>query len=377
MVARLADRTDFSRMAGSWLCRDDFDRERLLDMEERIKPVRRVAMGILAIALIAGAPWIGWWTLIPLAAAAGLFLAAGARLERSERPENLMFGAWVGSETMIAIAVALTGGPAVATLSWLAIPVVTLSARFSLRGVTIGVAIAIALLLAVAFGTGAGAVVDSPPLVLAPLALILAIAVLSTALMQSDMHHRGEAVIDSLTGMLNRRALINRVSELAQQSEVTGEPVGMILGDLDQFKEINDSRGHAAGDAALTDVAYLLRKRLRAFDLAYRIGGEEFLILVPGADTAECARIAEDLRRAVATDTLGEGSSLTISFGVSASARGAGFDYDRVFAAADEALYEAKSEGRNMVCERPPVVFSEATPSAAMQAPSAATSTAS
>jgi diguanylate cyclase (GGDEF)-like protein len=364
-------------MSGSWLCRDDFDRERLLDMEERIKPVRRVAMGILALALIAGAPWIGWWTLLPLAGAAGFFLAADARLQRTERPEYLMFGAWVGSEVMIAGAVALTGGPEVATLSWIAIPVVTLSARFSLRGVMTGVAIAIALLLVVAFGRGAGAVLDNPPLVLAPLALILAIAVLSTALMQSDMHHRGEAVIDALTGMLNRKALMNRVGELAQQSEVTGEPVGMILGDLDSFKEVNDSQGHAAGDAALTDVAYLLRKRLRAFDLAYRIGGEEFLVLLPGADTRECATIAEDLRRAIATGTVGDGTQLTISFGVSASARGAGFDYDRVFAAADEALYEAKSEGRNRVCDRPPVVFAGSTPSAAMQAASAATSTAS
>jgi diguanylate cyclase (GGDEF)-like protein len=346
-------------------------------MEERIKPVRRLAMAILAIALVAGAPWIGWWTLIPLAGAAGFFLMADARLQSTERPEYLMFGAWVGSEAMIAGAVALTGGPQVATLSWLAIPVVTLSARFSLRGVLIGVAVAIALLIAVAFGQDAGAILDNPPLLFAPLALILAVAVLSTALMQSDMHHRGEAVIDALTGMLNRKALLNRVDELAQQSEVTGEPVGLILGDLDRFKQVNDSQGHAAGDAALTDVAYLLRKQLRAFDLAYRIGGEEFLILLPGADSRESTEMAEKLRRAVAADHVGEGSSLTISFGVSASARGAGFDYEKVFAAADEALYEAKSEGRNRVCERPPVVFSGSSPSAAMQAPSAATSTAS
>jgi diguanylate cyclase (GGDEF)-like protein len=346
-------------------------------MEERIKPVRRIAMGILAIALVVGAPWIGWWTLIPLAGAAGFFLVADARLQDSERPEYLMFGAWVGSEAMIAGAVALTGGPQVATLSWLAIPIVTLSARFSLRGVIIGVSIAIAMLLAVAFGRDAGAVLDNPPLVFAPAALILAVAVLSTALMQSDMHHRGEAVIDSLTGMLNRKALMNRVSELAQQSEISGEPIGLILGDLDQFKDVNDSQGHAAGDAALTDVAYLLRKRLRAFDLAYRIGGEEFLILLPGADTRESAQIAEDLRLAVAADTVGDGTRLTMSFGVSASGRGGGFDYDRVFAAADEALYEAKSGGRNAVRERRPVVFSDTKPSAAMHTPSAATSTVS
>jgi diguanylate cyclase (GGDEF)-like protein len=346
-------------------------------MEERIKPVRRVAMGILALALIAGAPWIGWWTLLPLAGAAGLFVAADARLEHSERPEYVMFGAWVCSEVMIAGAVALTGGPAVSTLSWLAIPVVTLSARFSLRGVLIGVGIAIALLLVVAFGRGAEAVIEAPPLVLAPLALILAIAVLSTALMQSDMQHRGEAVIDPLTGMLNRKALSNRVSELVQQSAVTGQQIGVIVGDLDQFKRINDSHGHTAGDAVLTDVAYAIRKQLRAFDLAYRIGGEEFLVLVPGSDMEETTRLAELLRRTIAACSLADGVRLTMSFGISTSVPGQPFDFERVFAAADEALYEAKSEGRNRVCERAPVVFPEAKLSAAMQAPSAATSTAS
>ena len=346
-------------------------------MEERIKPVRRLAMGILALALIVCAPWLGWWTLIPLAGVGLLFLAADARLEQSERPEYLMFAAWVGSEVMIAVAVGLSGGVEVATLSWLAIPVVTLSARFSLRGVITGVAIAIALLIAVAFSSGAGEVLDKPTLLLAPLSLILAVAVLSTALMESDMEHRGEAVIDPLTGMLNRKALMNRVLELTQLSEVTGAPVGMILGDLDRFKDVNDSQGHAAGDAALTDVGYLVRKRLRAFDFAYRVGGEEFLILLPGANTRECAAVAEDLRQAVAADTLGDGTALTISFGVAASVRGEGFDYERVFAAADEALYEAKSEGRNRVCERPPIVVSGSSPSAALHAPSPATSAAS
>ena len=249
----------------------------------------------------------------------------------------------------IAAAVALSGGPSVAALSWIAIPIVTLSARFSMRGVLVGVAIAIGLLLAVAFGTDASAVIDDPPLVVAPLALILATAVLSTALMRSDVEHRSEAVIDQLTGMLNRKALANRVAELAQQAEVSGQPVGLILGDVDHFKEINDSHGHAAGDAVLTDLAYTLRKQLRAFDLAYRIGGEEFLVLVPGADSRECAQLADLLRRTVAACNFGDGARLTMSFGVSASMPGEGFLYDSAFAAADEALYEAKSLGRDRV----------------------------
>jgi diguanylate cyclase (GGDEF)-like protein len=345
-------------------------------MEERLKPVRAIAMGILGLALVAGGPWIGWWTLIPLVFAAGLFFVADRLLQRTERPEYVLFAAWAGSEITIAAAVALTGAPAVASLSWLAIPVVTLSARFSLRGVLVGVALSIVCLLAVAFGTDPGAVIDEPPLVVAPLALILATAALSTALMRSDVQHRGAAVIDPLTGMLNRNALANRVAELEQQSEITGERIGVIVGDLDNFKRINDTHGHPAGDTVLTDVAYMLRKQLRAFDLAYRIGGEEFLLLVPGSDLHESVRLAELLRRTVAACTFGDGARLTMSLGVSTSRAGERFDYERVFAAADQALYEAKSEGRNRVRsaeldQRP------GAPSATAQTPRAATSTAS
>jgi diguanylate cyclase (GGDEF)-like protein len=323
-------------------------------MEQRIKPVRAMAMGMLAIALLVSGPWIGWWTLAPLILAALIFGAADTRLDDSERPEYLMFAAWAGAEVTIAVAVALTGGSHVATLSWLAIPVVTLSARFSLRGVIAGVGLALGLVIAVALITDAQAVIDNPPNVIAPMALVLTVAVLSTALMRSDLQHRSESVIDPLTGMLNRKALQNRAQELGQQSRITGEPVGVIVGDLDHFKEVNDSLGHACGDGVLKDIAYLMRKRLRAFDLAYRIGGEEFLILLPGAGATQAARLAEELRVAVASQSFEGGVRMTMSFGVSASSQGESFDYDASFAAADGALYEAKRLGRDRVCEALP-----------------------
>jgi diguanylate cyclase (GGDEF)-like protein len=166
--------------------------------------------------------------------------------------------------------------------------------------------------------------------------------------MSSDLHHRAATVIDPLTGMLNRKALTNRVTELTQQSELTGAPVGLIVGDLDNFKRVNDTHGHAVGDGALKDVAYAVHKELRAFDLAYRIGGEEFLVLLPGADVDESVEMAEELRAAVEAAASGDGD-LTMSFGVSGSPAGERFDYDAVFAAADAALYEAKKAGRNRV----------------------------
>jgi diguanylate cyclase (GGDEF)-like protein len=333
----------------TWLCRDDFDRERLLDMEGRVAPARRRTFAILFVAIAAVAPWLGWWPLLFLLPAAFFFGAAERTLTRVERPELVMFAAWVGSELMIAGAVALQGGPRISAISWLAIPVITLSTRFSITGILAGVVVACALVLIVGFGIDPSAVIASPELVIAPLALITCVAVLSTPLMRSDIEHRNDSVIDPLTGMLNRKALDVRVHELEMQSRVTGAPVGVVVADLDHFKVINDTHGHQMGDVVLRDVAYLLRKQLRAFDLAYRLGGEEFLILLPGSDLAQTEELAERLREGVGAGLPGGGVPATISVGVGASLAGEDFDYGAVFAEADEALYRAKRAGRNRV----------------------------
>ncbi|HWX96944.1 MAG TPA: diguanylate cyclase [Solirubrobacteraceae bacterium] len=335
--------------ASTWLCRDDFDRERLLDMEDRLRPARRRTFAILTVAIASVGPWLGWWPLLFLIPASLCFATADRLMPRMAKPELLMFAAWIGSELAIAGAVALEGGARVSALSWLAIPVITLSSRFSMRGVVAGVAIACALAIAVAFGVDATAVVNSPELLTAPVVLIISVAVLSTPLMRSDIQHRSDAVIDQLTGMLNRNALKVRVQELTQQSHVTGEPIGLIVGDLDHFKEINDTHGHSVGDAVLKEVAYLMRKQLRAFDLAYRLGGEEFLILLPGSDLDRAEDLAERLRARVGVESVAGGIPVTMSFGVAASAPSESFDYGTVFAKADAALYRAKHEGRDRV----------------------------
>ena len=333
-------------MEGSWLCPDREDRERLVDMEPRLKPVRAATLGILALCLLVSAPWLGWWTVAPLAFATLGFLAVDRGFTGSARPEYWIGGAWLISELQLAGAIALTGGPESPAVAWLAIPVVTLSARFTARGVWTGVAIASTLMLAVTLGVDAGAVVANPPLLIMPFGLLAAVAILSTALMRSDLEHRTESVLAGLTGMLNRRALSARMVELDEQARLTGDPVGVIIGDLDHFKLINDEHGHARGDAVLVDVAYALRKQLRAFDLAYRVGGEEFLVLLPGASPAETSALAERLRCAVAlVDSAG--LRVTMSFGVATTG-----GTDTVVEAihrADTALYEAKRAGRDRV----------------------------
>jgi diguanylate cyclase (GGDEF)-like protein len=335
-------------MEGTWLIANGLDRERMLDMDRRITPVRRRAFAVLAVALLACGPWLGWWTIAPLFAAAALFAIADRVTPRLDRPELGLFAAWAGSEAIIAISVAISGGPEVATLSWLAIPVVTLASRFSDRGIVCGVVIALALLFAVAFGVNGAAVIAEPPLVIAPAALIVSMALLSTALMGSDREFRSRSVVDPLTGMLNRAALFARVGELREQSRVGGDPVSLVLADVDGFKAVNDEHGHRAGDEVLRELALRLRRRLRAFDLAYRLGGDEFLLVLPGSGLPEAVALADQLSAAVADEPLG-GLRITISCGVAASAPGSTFAYEEVFAAADAALYEAKGDGRDCV----------------------------
>jgi diguanylate cyclase (GGDEF)-like protein len=332
----------------SWLCRDEAQRERLVEMERWLRPVRAATFALLLTALVVVAPWQGWWTVVPLAVATVLFLFAARLMERRARPEIGIALAWAASQCIIALAIALTGGPDSPAVCWLAIPVVTLSARFDRRGVLAGLALTVALLLTTTVGVDAGAVADDPSRVVAALTLIGAVGMLSTALMRSDLQYRTESVLDGLTGMLNRRSLAARAAELVEQAALTGQAVGVVLGDLDRFKAVNDEHGHQAGDAVLVDVAYTLRKQLRAFDLAYRLGGEEFLIVLPGAALDEAVALAERLRVAVELEPAG-GLHVTMSFGAASSA-GAGLRWDDLVAQADAALYRAKRDGRNRVC---------------------------
>jgi len=332
----------------SWLLPDHTDRARLLDMDRRLQPIRRTALGVLAGGLLIMGPWVGWWTLAPLAVAAFLFYFADRQIDKTDVPENWVFGAWVGSQVMIMVSVLLAWAPDVPVLSWFAIPIVTLGARFSARGIYLGIAITVAMMCVVG-AVNFDQIVDQPPLFVMPLCLVAAIGILSTALMRSDVEHRTEAVIDPLTATLNRKALSRRVEELRQQSEVLGAPISVVMLDIDHFKNVNDTIGHAGGDAVLRDVAYLIRKEMRAFELAYRLGGEEFLVLLPGATVNQARNLAERLRRAVEGKTFVEGTELTISLGVSGSRSGETFDFDSLYAEADAALYEAKRNGRNRV----------------------------
>jgi diguanylate cyclase (GGDEF)-like protein len=333
----------------NWLIAHDQDRCRMLEMDRRLQNVRLITFCVLAVAFVACGPWIGWQTL-PLLFCAGIFFAlADGQAEKVSRPEYWIFGAWAGAQLMIAAAVLLTDAPEIISAIWFALPVVTLSSRFSGRGVAAGVGITLLLLFAVMLGSDAQAIWDYPPNLIMPAALICGVAILSTALMRSDLEYRNESVVDPLTALLNRKALENRIAELSQQSLTADAPVGLVCCDLDDFKRVNDTIGHPCGDDVLVRVAEIIRGQLRAFELAYRIGGEEFLIVLPGLGAAETAELAERIRAAVARHPFPHGVALTMSCGVAASGPETRLDFDALWRRVDEALYDAKRAGRDRV----------------------------
>ena len=149
-------------MAESWLIRGGMDRERMLDMDRRIRPLRIASLSVLGVCLLLCGPWVGWWTVIPLFIAGVFFKLAGDRTEGSVHPEYYLFAGWAASEVMIAASVALTGGPSSPALAWFAIPVVTLSGRFSVRGVVLGVMTAAVMLVSVCLLVDLQAVINDP-----------------------------------------------------------------------------------------------------------------------------------------------------------------------------------------------------------------------
>jgi diguanylate cyclase (GGDEF)-like protein len=159
------------------------------------------------------------------------------------------------------------------------------------------------------------------------------------------------AETDPLTGIANRRQVIELGERLMMRCDQDGRPYAMLLLDLDGFKQINDRYGHAAGDRALCAVSQALRRSLRPGDHLGRYGGEEFAVILPGADSAEAAAVAERLRAAVAglePDWAAGAGPVTLSGGIAFAVPGR-TDFSQLMLKADQALYRAKNAGRNRI----------------------------
>jgi diguanylate cyclase (GGDEF)-like protein len=164
-----------------------------------------------------------------------------------------------------------------------------------------------------------------------------------------DLRYRSRH--DALTGLLNRRAMEEALLAQMQRSRRTGEPFTVLMIDLDHFKTVNDRHGHAAGDRALKHTAAALKAELREVDAIGRFGGEEFLILMPGATVETALPVAERLRAALVIDASAlEGATLLLSASIGiAQWREPAEEPSRLLMRADAALYDAKLRGRDCV----------------------------
>lgn len=156
-----------------------------------------------------------------------------------------------------------------------------------------------------------------------------------------------QTITDPLTGAYNRRHMETQLGERVATAQATPPVESLLVIDIDNFKRINDTHGHAVGDEVLRRTVTAVAARKRRSDLLFRMGGEEFLLLLPGATLEQAQQIAEELRQSLAQSVLLMGEAITVSIGVSALRSGQ--TADAWIRSADAALYRAKRSGRNCV----------------------------
>ena len=172
--------------------------------------------------------------------------------------------------------------------------------------------------------------------------------------LRNNVQHSMEmAITDPLTGLHNRRYMEGHLKTLVEEAQSRGKPMSMLIADIDFFKAINDTHGHDAGDEVLREFAMRMRRNIRGVDLACRLGGEEFVVVMPETDRTVALRVAERLRQCMASrdfeiQDCAKSVTVTVSVGVS-SLESADDTPDSLLKRADQALYAAKRDGRNRV----------------------------
>ncbi|CAB4870091.1 unannotated protein [freshwater metagenome] len=318
----------------------------MVDMERRTRRVRGLVLFAVGGGTVVLAFEWGWRPVAVFVAFALCVPVINRCMARSNRPEGWLLGLTLLSVLAIGGLAALSGGASSIALPWLVLPVVAATTVFGANGFLATLDVAIVVLAALVATSGT----DHPhteQVVAATVVLVIAVGAYVWELMSADLRSRRSSVLDPLTGLLNRSTLEQRFDELRQQAMVARKPIALVVIDIDHFKRVNDQLGHAVGDVVLREVADVIRTSLRSFEPAYRLGGEEFLMLIPGMDEAAAIRHADHVRRRI-EEARPAGVGLTISAGVAAG-EGEDLVYARIFDRADARLYIAKSAGRNKV----------------------------
>ncbi|MEJ6003084.1 GGDEF domain-containing protein [Paucibacter soli] len=323
-------------------------------------------------------PWSGWWAdAFKLAATTLLALAVRQLLRMQRSAQDILLIAALCALLLLGQALAGIGSASLLPTSVAISLLALLSFRDVLTGAASGFRTIVTALMAAPFAglafanllralAGLGLLPGGEALLMRHsqsallatvwLLLCLSISIGLIALVLYRLITRIELLTntDSLTGVLNRRALQQQLLAL-QAAVARGHPMTLLMVDVDHFKRVNDSLGHAGGDAALVHLVGLLRSGIREVDVLGRMGGEEFCLLLPDTTLADAAMVAERLRLRLQHQPFvwqGRSHALTASFGL-AAALPEDANGGSALAQADAQLYRAKAKGRNQVCMAP------------------------
>ena len=334
-----------------WLRGSESDRARYAAMYVHLQAAAYLSAAITVVKVLASF-WYGPVLLLLIAPAVVVMGVARWAHDRVRYPEAVAAAAFACLEVVIGASVAVSGGAASPLLPLLAVPVFSQAICFRPPVFLVGVAASAAIAVPAALLSTADAATSPSWLHLVGyLALLVNLAGSGHLLVSADRASRDDAVVDRMTGLYNRRTLAERFTTAQREARAAGGSVGLVMLDVDRFKSINDTHGHGRGDQVLQQLAARLRDTLRDSDVPYRVGGEEFVLLLPGRDTESARRVAERIREAVAAAPLA-GLPVTVSAGV-VSAPGAELTLAEFLQVADAALYAAKDGGRNRVVAVP------------------------
>lgn len=332
-------------------------------------PVARRGLTLSFAAMIASAPWIGWAALLPLLGSFITFIVFKLPAVHRRLGVSALVGTWVCGELGMVGTVLMSRGHAEMMVSMMMVPTILASIVYPKRYVLYTTVAAGILMPLVGWLADPAHFADHPAGFVVATAIAMAVPLMALATRDAESASRRESRVDTLTGVGNRHGLAIERQRLQNLSD-EGEPLALLLGDIDAFKAINDTHGHAVGDAVLAAVAEIISGVTGTAGPVFRFGGEEFLVVLVGDSAGRAGQLADDIRQAVSAQPLC-GVSTTISVGV-AWARHGTRQFDEVFERADSCLYAAKGIGGDQVRQAADVTVASTRPTVATALPSEA-----
>ncbi len=329
----------------SWLCPSADDLRRLHEAFARADNARTVAALATTIGMLACAPWIGWVPFFIGVACCVQVATVGSRALRAVRPEVVHAASFAATTGVLVGGVAASGGARSPVLPLCTLPMLLLASRFRPRVAVFGLACGMLLVAAATVTVDRDGVVAAPETLVVTLLLMAASLAITMSFTRVELRLRDRTRRDPLTGLLNRLGLDILFDQTMTAARAADEPVSLIVMDLDHFKRVNDTHGHDQGDRVLAATADVLLDNLRAVDLVFRLGGEEFAVLLPGVGPAPAAMVAERLRGALEATPV-DGHHVTLSAGIVTSTTHTE-GWRGLYRRADAALLAAKRGGRN------------------------------